>query len=149
MRAVVQRVKKSSVIVDGEVVGAIDKGLNVLLGVEEGDTEKDVDYMVEKICNLRIFEDEDEKLNRSLLDTGGEMLCISQFTLLGDCRKGRRPSFITAARPEVANPLYESFVKKTKALGVTVETGVFQAYMHVDIQNDGPITILVDSHKLF
>ncbi|MDK2867167.1 MAG: D-aminoacyl-tRNA deacylase [Clostridiales bacterium] len=149
MRAVVQRVKKSSVVVDAEVVGAIGKGINVLLGVEEGDTEKDVDYMVEKICNLRIFEDEAEKLNRSLLDIQGEMLCISQFTLLGDCRRGRRPSFTKAARPEAANDLYEQFVEKTRTMGIKVETGVFQTYMHVDIQNDGPITILVDSHKQF
>ncbi|MBS7527735.1 D-tyrosyl-tRNA(Tyr) deacylase [Fusibacter paucivorans] len=149
MRAVVQRVKASSVVVDDEVVGAIGKGINVLLGVEDGDTEKDVTYMVEKICNLRIFEDEADKLNQSLMDIQGEMLCISQFTLLGDCRKGRRPSFTKAARPEAANDLYEQFVEKARMLGVKVETGVFQTYMHVDIQNDGPITILVDSHKQF
>ena len=149
MRAVVQRVTSSSVEVDGAIVGKIGKGLNVLLGVEEGDTEKDVQFMVEKISNLRIFEDENDKLNLSIMDVGGEILCISQFTLLGDCRKGRRPSFITAARPEMANALYMQFVDLTRGLGIKVETGVFQAYMKVDIQNDGPITMLIDSHKLF
>lgn len=149
MRAVVQRVTSSSVVVDDVVVGSIGRGLNVLLGVEEGDTMKDVDYMVEKITNLRIFEDENDKLNLSLIDVGGDLLCISQFTLLGDCRKGRRPSFITAARPEIANDLYMAFVEKSKALGLKVETGVFQAYMKVDIQNDGPITLMIDSKKIF
>jgi len=149
VRAVIQRVNFSSVIVEGKIVGAIKMGLNVLLGVEEGDTIQDVAYMAEKAVNLRIFEDADEKMNLSLLDVGGEMLCVSQFTLLGDCRKGRRPSFITAARPEGANTLYESFVERVRLMGVTVQTGEFQTHMIVDIQNDGPVTILVDSKKNF
>ena len=149
MRAVVQRVNRSSVIVDGEVVGEIRKGLNVLLGVEEGDSEKDVAYMVEKIVNLRIFEDDQEKMNLSLLDVKGEMLCISQFTLMGDCRKGRRPSFSSAARPDEANALYEKFVQAVGDMGVKVETGRFQAHMVVDIENDGPVTMLVDSKRGF
>ncbi|MBE0449645.1 MAG: D-tyrosyl-tRNA(Tyr) deacylase [Clostridia bacterium] len=149
MRAVVQRVNHSSVIVDGKVVGEIGKGLNVLLGVEEGDSEKDVVYMVEKIVNLRIFEDDQEKMNLSLLDVKGEMLCISQFTLMGDCRKGRRPSFSSAARPDDANALYEQFVKEVGLAGIRVETGQFQAHMVVDIQNDGPVTLLVDSKRGF
>lgn len=149
MRAVVQRVNRSSVIVDGKVVGEIGKGLNVLLGVEEGDSEKDVAYMVEKIINLRIFEDDQEKMNLSLLDVKGEMLCISQFTLMGDCRKGRRPSFSSAARPDEANALYEKFVQAAGDLGVKVETGRFQAHMVVDIENDGPVTMLVDSKRGF
>lgn len=149
MRAVVQRVNHSSVIVDGNVVGEIGKGLNVLLGVEEGDSEKDVVYMVEKIVNLRIFEDDQEKMNLSLLDVKGEMLCISQFTLMGDCRKGRRPSFSSAARPDDANALYELFVEAVGRAGVRVETGQFQAHMVVDIENDGPVTMLVDSKRGF
>ncbi len=149
MRAVVQRVNRSSVIVDGKVVGEIGKGLNVLLGVEEGDSEKDVAYMVEKIVNLRIFEDDQEKMNLSLLDVKGEMLCISQFTLMGDCRKGRRPSFSSAARPDEANALYEKFVEAAGAAGVKVETGKFQAHMIVEIENDGPVTMLVDSKRGF
>lgn len=149
MRAVVQRVNFSSVIVEGKVVGEIKMGLNVLLGVEEGDTNQDVAYMAEKIVNLRIFEDSEEKMNLSLIDVGGEMLCISQFTLLGDCRKGRRPSFITAARPESANTLYELFVESVRQMGVHVQTGEFQTHMIVDIQNDGPVTVLVDSKKNF
>jgi len=149
VRAVVQRVNRSSVIVDGKVVGEIGKGLNVLLGVEEGDSEKDVAYMVEKIVNLRIFEDDQEKMNLSLLDVKGEMLCISQFTLMGDCRKGRRPSFSSAARPDEANALYEKFVEAAGAAGVKVETGKFQAHMIVEIENDGPVTMLVDSKRGF
>lgn len=149
MRAVVQRVNLSSVTVDHLVVGQIEKGLTVLLGVEDGDTEEDVAYMSDKISNLRIFEDEEEKMNLSLLDVKGQMLCISQFTLLGDCRKGRRPSFIKASRPELANDLYESFVNKVRGMGVHVETGKFQAHMIVDIQNDGPVTLMLDSRKAF
>lgn len=149
MRAVVQRVSSSSVSVEGEMIGSIKRGITVLLGVEEGDTSKDVDYMVDKIINLRIFEDEDEKMNYSLLDVEGEMLAISQFTLLGDCRKGRRPSYKTAARPDEANDLYMSFVEKCRASNVKVETGKFQADMKVDILNDGPVTLLVDSKKIF
>lgn len=149
MRAVVQRVNLSSVTVDHSIVGQIEKGLTVLLGVEDGDTEDDVLYMSDKISNLRIFEDEEEKMNLSLLDVKGQMLCISQFTLLGDCRKGRRPSFIKASRPELANDLYESFVNKVRGMGVHVETGKFQAHMIVDIQNDGPVTLMLDSRKAF
>lgn len=149
MRAVVQRVNHSSVIVDGQVVGEIGKGLNVLLGVEEGDTPQDVSYMAEKIVNLRIFEDHEEKMNLSLLDIKGELLCISQFTLLGDCRKGRRPNFMAAAKPDHANSLYEAFVSEVERFGIHVQKGQFQAHMIVDIQNDGPVTVMVDSRKNF
>lgn len=149
MRAVIQRVNFSSVIVEGQVVGAIQAGLNVLLGVEEGDSAQDVAYMAEKIVNLRIFEDSDEKMNHSLLDVHGEMLCISQFTLLGDCRKGRRPNFMSAAKPDIANTLYELFVKTVEEYGIHVQTGQFQAHMIVDIQNDGPVTVIMDSRKNF
>ncbi|MBK5251626.1 MAG: D-tyrosyl-tRNA(Tyr) deacylase [Peptostreptococcaceae bacterium] len=149
MRAVVQRVSASSVSVDGKIMGEIEKGLNVLLGVEEGDGPKDSKKMVEKIANLRIFEDDNDKMNLSLLDIKGEMLVISQFTLLGDCRKGRRPGFSDAAKPEPANEIYEMFVEEAKMLGIHVETGVFQTHMMVNIVNDGPVTILVDSNKKF
>lgn len=149
MRAVVQRVTRSNVSVDGEIKGSIEKGLTVLLGVEEGDTSADVTYMAEKIVQLRIFEDAEGKMNLSLKDVGGQMLAISQFTLLGDCRRGRRPSFSTAARPEEANALYESFVKQVRDQDVICETGVFQADMKVDILNDGPVTLMLDSKKLF
>ena len=149
MRAVVQRVKKSQVTVDQSVVGEISKGLMVLLGVEDGDEQKDVQYMVDKVSNLRIFEDAEGKMNCSIKDVGGDVLAVSQFTLLGDCRKGRRPSFIKAARPETANDLYESFVAGVRSEGLKVETGVFQAEMLVDIANDGPVTLLLDSKKQF
>ncbi len=149
MRAVIQRVNVSQVIVSEEVVGEIGKGLTVLLGVEAEDTMDDVKYMADKIVNLRIFEDSEEKMNLSLLDVSGEMLCVSQFTLLGDCRKGRRPNFMAAAKPEHANVLYEAFVEAVEAQGVPVQTGKFQAHMVVDIQNDGPVTVLLDSKRLF
>ena len=149
MRAVIQRVRRSSVTVDDRVTGEIGHGLMVLLGVEDKDTEKDLDYMVDKIPNLRIFEDPDGKMNLSLLDVGGELLVVSQFTLLGDARKGRRPGFTDAARPEKANEMYETLVARIASLGIKVETGQFQAHMMVDILNDGPVTILLDSHKLF
>ena len=149
MRAVLQRVSKSSVTVEENTVGKIGKGLMVLLGVEDGDTDKEVSYMVEKILNLRIFEDENEKMNLSLKDVDGELLVVSQFTLMGDCRKGRRPSFSNAARPESANGLYEKFVGMARNQGVNVETGQFQAHMMVDIVNDGPVTLLIDSNKNF
>ena len=149
MRAVVQRVKKSSVKVDNKVIGSIDRGINVLLGVEDGDTLDDVKYLVEKIVNLRIFEDEDDKMNLSLLDVNGEMLAISQFTLLGDCRKGRRPSYIKASKPDFANEMYEKFVESCRARIKKVETGKFQADMEVEIINDGPVTLLIDSKKIF
>lgn len=149
MRAVVQRVSQANVVVDNDIKGKIYKGLMVLLGVEAGDDGKDVDYIVEKIVNLRIFEDENEKMNLSLLDIRGEMLVVSQFTLLGDCRKGRRPNFMNAAKPDIANELYEAFVAKAREKGIKVETGVFQEHMVVNLSNDGPVTILVDSKKTF
>ena len=149
MRAVVQKVTSSKVTVDEEVVGQIGSGLLVLLGVTHDDTSKDVDYMIDKITNLRIFEDENGKMNLSLKDVGGEILAVSQFTLYGDCRRGRRPSFSEAARPEVANPLYEEFVKKVKDQGINVGTGKFGAHMMVDLTNDGPVTILLESRKEF
>ena len=145
MRAVVQRVKESSVSVNSDMIGRIGKGLVVLLGVAETDQPGDADFLADKIVNLRIFEDDSHKMNRSLLDTGCEMLVVSQFTLLGDCRKGRRPSFIQAAGPEKANGLYERFVKRVRQKGVTVETGRFRAMMDVALINDGPVTLIVES----
>ena len=145
MRAVVQRVKQSTVTTDNKIVGQIGSGLLVLLGVAKGDTAKDADYLANKIINLRIFEDEDRKMNRSLLETGGELLAVSQFTLLADCRKGRRPSFIEAAEPEKATDLYETFVNMVRAKGVTVQTGRFRAMMEVALINDGPVTIIIES----
>ncbi len=145
MRVVIQRVKESSVKVDGKIIGKIGKGLLVLLGVAESDRPSDADYLSEKIINLRIFEDENRKMNRSLLETCGEMLVVSQFTLLGDCRKGRRPSFVNAAGPEKANGLYEYFVKKVRDKGIFVETGQFRAMMDVSLINDGPVTLIVES----
>ena len=149
MRAVVQRVTEARVEVAGEVVGKIGAGLLVLLGVARDDTASDADYLTEKIINLRIFDDDDGKMNRSLLDIGGEMLVVSQFTLYGDVRRGRRPSYSDAAEPQKANELYEYFVERVRSLGVKVETGVFQAMMKVSLVNDGPVTILLDSRKLF
>lgn len=149
MRAVVQRVSEAKVEVDNRTSGEIKKGLLVLLGVENDDDMNDVNYMVEKILNLRIFEDENDKLNLSLLDIQGELLVVSQFTLLGDCRKGRRPNFMNAARPEKANELYEVFVEQARKNGIKVGTGVFQEHMMVKLTNDGPVTILVDSKKNF
>ncbi|MBC6695626.1 D-tyrosyl-tRNA(Tyr) deacylase [Terrisporobacter mayombei] len=149
MRAVVQRVSSSKVTVDEEVVGKVNNGLLVLLGVTHDDTSKDVDYMVDKVTNLRIFEDENDKMNLSLKDIDGEILAVSQFTLYGDCRRGRRPSFSDAARPDVANPLYEEFVQKVRDLGINVGTGKFGAHMMVDLTNDGPVTILLESRKEF
>ena len=148
MRLVIQRVLESSVRVDGSVVGSIGKGLMVLCGVEDGDTQEDVRYCVEKTANLRIFEDEAGKMNRSILDVGGEVLAISQFTLHGDVRRGRRPSFIRAARPETAVPLYERVIAGCQARGFTVRTGVFGADMQVASVNDGPVTILLDTDHL-
>ena len=149
MRAVVQRVKRASVTVDGEIVGEIDKGFLVLIGVSGDDTEADVRYCVEKILNLRVFEDGDGKMNLSLLDIGGELLAVSQFTLYGDTRRGRRPSFISAAPPDAANRLYEYFVGECREQIARVETGRFQAMMDVELVNDGPVTILIDSQKTF
>ena len=148
MRAVVQRVTEAKVTVDGETVGAIANGLCVLLGVSVGDTEADADYITDKLIGLRIFDDENGVSNRSVVDIGGAILLISQFTLLGDARKGRRPSYIFAARPETAIPLYERCIDRLKA-AVPVETGRFGADMSVLIQNDGPFTILLDSRKGF
>ena len=149
MRAVVQKVSSSKVTVDGEITGQINEGLLVLLGVTHEDTSKDVDYMIDKTLNLRIFEDEDGKMNLSLKDIGGELLVVSQFTLYGDCRKGRRPSFSEAAKPEFANKLYEEYVAKAKEQGIKVGTGRFRTHMVVDITNEGPVTMLLDSSKTF
>lgn len=149
MRAVIQRVEKASVSVEGEIRGQIGAGLLVLIGVEEGDGDADFRYIAEKVPNLRVFEDEQGKMNRSLLDVGGEVLAVSQFTLLGDARGGRRPSFITAARPETADPMYERLVADWRARGIRVETGVFGAHMKVSLVNDGPVTILLDSRRRF
>jgi len=145
MRAVVQRVKSSSVAVDNDVIGKIGKGLLILLGVAKADTADNAEYLADKIVNLRIFKDENNKMNLSLLDTGGEMLVVSQFTLLGDCTKGRRPSFIHAAEPDRANELYEQFVEQVRRKGVNIETGQFRAMMDVSLVNDGPVTLIVES----
>jgi D-tyrosyl-tRNA(Tyr) deacylase len=149
MRAVVQRVSRASVKVEERIVGQIDAGLLVLLGVGNGDSESDAEYLVDKIVGLRIFEDADGKMNRSVIDTGGSILAVSQFTLFGDVRRGKRPSFDDAARPEQAKKLYEYFVKRARAAGVRCETGTFQAMMQVELTNEGPVTILLDSRKLF
>lgn len=141
--------KRAQVSVDGEVVGRIGPGLMVLLGVADGDGPEDVRYMVDKIPNLRIFDDADGKMNLSCLDVGGSILAVSQFTLLGDCRRGRRPSFTAAAGPDSANALYEQFVQGVRAFGVEVETGVFRAEMEVSLVNHGPVTIMLDSSKSF
>ena len=149
MRAVIQRVESASVSVEGEIRGQIGAGFLVLIGVEEGDGDADFKYIADKVPNLRVFEDEQGKMNRSLLDVGGELLAVSQFTLLGDARGGRRPSFITAARPETADPMYERLVADWRARGIRVETGVFGAHMKVSLVNDGPVTILLDSRRRF
>lgn len=149
MRCVVQKVSRASVTVDGEVVGQIGRGFMVLAGAEDGDTEADVNYCAEKIAGLRIFEDDQDKLNRSVSDVGGSVLLVSQFTLLGDARHGRRPSFIRAARPESAEPLFELLCQKVAAHGIDVQTGRFRTHMEVALVNDGPTTILLDSKKGF
>ena len=149
MRAVIQRVTRAGVTVEGEVVGVIGPGLVVLLGVARNDDEGDAKSLLEKIAGLRIFADEAGKFNRSLVDVEGELLVVSQFTLLGDCRKGRRPSFSDAAPPELAESLYDHFVARARQRGITVATGVFRAMMSVDLVNDGPVTLLVDSRKQF
>ncbi len=149
MRAVLQRVTRASVRVGGETVGEIGRGLVVLLGVARDDEELDALYLVEKVLNLRVFEDAEGRMNLSLAEAGGALLAVSQFTLYGDARKGRRPSWFDAAPPELARPLYEFFVAEARARDARVETGSFQAMMEVELVNDGPVTILLDSRKLF
>ncbi len=149
MRAVVQRVKCAEVRVGQEVAGRIGRGLVVLLGVGKNDTEAAGEALAEKIANLRVFDDDQGKMNRSLLDIRGQALCVSQFTLYGDCRKGRRPSYDQAAAPEQALPLYEAFVASLRHLGIPTETGRFRAMMDVELVNDGPVTLLLDSDRLF
>lgn len=149
MRAVVQRVSEASVSVDGKVTGVTGPGLCVLVGVGTQDTEADAQWLADKVADLRIFEDEAGKMNRSVIDTRGGILAISQFTLFGDARKGTRPGFIDAARPEVAQPLYAKFCEALRARGLTVGEGVFRATMQVRIVNEGPVTLLLDSKKLF
>ena len=149
MRAVIQRVSRARVVVEGRETGAIGAGMLVLLGVGKEDTPADAAYLAEKAAHLRIFEDENGKMNRSLLETKGGALVVSQFTLYGDARGQRRPSFLEAAPPELASVLYEEFVKHLRSLGVPVETGVFRSHMEIELVNDGPVTILLDSTKLF
>jgi len=149
MRAVVQRVSSASVLVEGEVTDEIGAGLCVLVGVGQGDAEEDARWLAGKVVDLRIFEDEQGKMNRSVLDVKGGVLAISQFTLFGDARKGARPGFVDAARPEVAQPLYAKFCAEVRARGVPVGEGVFRATMQVRIVNEGPVTLLLDSKKLF
>lgn len=149
MRAVIQRVSRARVVVEGQEAAAISSGMLVLLGVGKDDSPEDANYLAEKAANLRIFEDEQGKMNRSLLETKGAALVVSQFTLYGDARGQRRPSFITAAPPERANPLYQEFAGRLRALGVSTQTGVFRAHMQVELVNDGPVTILLDSSKQF
>jgi D-tyrosyl-tRNA(Tyr) deacylase len=149
MRACVQRSGEASVTVGGKSVGQIDRGFVVLLGVAQDDTEVDARFMADKIVDLRVFEDDEGKMNRSLVDVGGAMLVVSQFTLLGDCRKGRRPSFVHAAPPELAEQLYQTFVDMVRGRGIEVATGVFREMMQVSLVNDGPVTMLLDSRKLF
>jgi D-tyrosyl-tRNA(Tyr) deacylase len=145
MRAVVQRVSRAGVTVDGEVVGAVGRGLLVLLGVAPSDTEAGARWLADKVVGLRIFPDDEGKMNRDVTETGGGVLVVSQFTLYGDCRKGRRPSFVGAAAPELAEPLYEAFVAAVRAQGVPAATGRFGAMMQVELVNDGPVTLLVDT----
>lgn len=149
MRAVVQRVKRAEVRVDGEVVGRIGAGLLALVGIGKGDNEESGNCLAEKIANLRIFDDEQGRMNRSLLETRGGVLCVSQFTLYGDCRKGRRPSFDLAAAPQDARPLYEAFLASLRALVPAVQAGQFQARMDVELVNDGPVTLLLDTQRSF
>lgn len=149
MRAVIQRVSRAVVTVDGEQIGAIGPGLVVLLGIHRDDGPADLDWLVDKIVQLRVFADGEGKMNRSLLETGGAMLIVSQFTLHGDCRKGRRPGYSQAARPEQAEALYEDFIKAVQKHGIQTATGRFQADMAVELVNDGPVTLLLDSAKIF
>ena len=149
MRAIVQRVKSANVQIDEQLVAEIESGLLIFLGISIDDQQSEIDYLISKIANLRIFRDDDLRMNKSLLDVGGQALVVSQFTLYGDCRKGRRPNFSQAAKPEQAHQLYQVFINQLQQLGVDVETGVFQATMDVGLTNDGPVTILLDSKKLF
>jgi len=149
LRAVIQKVAHASVKVDGNIIGEIGKGLLVLLGMQESDDEKVMDYMMDKIIHLRIFEDEEGKMNLSLKDVGGELLIVPNFTLYGDARKGKRPSYSNAAPPAVAEQIYNRFIEKAKATGIKVEQGKFQSHMEVNLLNDGPVTILMDSDKNF
>lgn len=149
MRAVIQRVRRARVSVEGRVVGEIGAGAVVLLGIGKGDSNEAAEQLAERTANMRIFEDADKKMNRSLLESGGAALVVSQFTLYGDLRRGRRPGFERAAPPAEANQIYEEYVARLKAFGVPVETGIFQARMLVELENDGPVTILIDSEKVF
>ena len=147
MRAVIQRVSQAKVVVDDNTVGQIGKGFMILLGVHEQDTQTDVDYLVGKISKLRVFEDDQQKMNRSIIDVGGEILSISQFTLFADTKKGNRPSFVQAAKPDVAIPLYEAFNEGLRQAGIPVETGIFGADMKCHLVNDGPVTVIIDSQN--
>lgn len=147
MRAVIQRVSQAKVVVDENTVGQINRGFMILLGVHEQDTQADVDYLVGKISKLRVFEDDQQKMNRSIIDVGGEILSISQFTLFADTKKGNRPSFVQAAKPDTAIPLYEAFNEGLRQVGIPVETGIFGADMKCHLVNDGPVTIIIDSHN--
>ena len=149
MRAVIQRVKRAEVRVNGHTVGSVGAGMLVLLGIGQEDTPETAESLADKIVNLRIFDDRQGRMNRSISETKGCLLCVSQFTLYGDCRKGRRPSYDRAARPDMARRLYEAFVGSVRARGITVETGQFQAMMEVELVNDGPVTLLLDSERLF
>ena len=148
MKLVVQRVKKAEVKVDGNIIGKIDKGFLVLIGIKVGDTKEQADYLVKKLCNLRVFSDENDKMNLSIKDVKGKLLIVSQFTLYGDCSQGNRPSFIEAARPEEANPLYEYFCNQCELNNIEVQKGIFGADMKVSLLNDGPVTIILDSEEL-
>lgn len=147
MRAVIQRVSQAKVVVDENTVGQINRGFMILLGVHEQDTQTDVDYLVGKISKLRVFEDDQQKMNRSIIDVGGEILSISQFTLFADTKKGNRPSFVQAAKPDTAIPLYEAFNEGLRQVGIPVETGIFGADMKCHLVNDGPVTIIIDSQN--
>lgn len=147
MRAVIQRVSQAKVVVDDNTVGQINRGFMILLGVHEQDTQADVDYLVGKISKLRVFEDDQQKMNRSIIDVGGEILSISQFTLFADTKKGNRPSFVQAAKPDTAIPLYEAFNEGLRQVGIPVETGIFGADMKCPLVNDGPVTIIIDSQN--
>lgn len=149
MRAVVQRVKRASVRVDGESVGSIEKGLLVFIGIGRGDVDRDVSYMADKLSTLRLFDDADGKMNWSVSDAGGSLLVVSQFTLFGDCRRGRRPSYTAAAGSETARQLYENVIDRLRRHGCSVQTGTFQAHMDVECVNDGPVTVLLDSNRVF